>query len=313
MHMNSLIKSIVFFLGIIFLFSCETVIDPTLQTAEPILVVDAWVNNKPEPQVIKLTKTQPYFDQSLPPGVSGAQVVVAGSDGSEYVFLESATPGEYTWTPGVDEVFGETGVTYTLTVVAEGETYQSVTRMGRVPAIDSITFRREEGNQFIDELFLAEFWAFDPVEPGDSYWIKTFKNGQLLNKPSDLNLAYDAGFTRGGNFTGAYFIAPIRTAINPFDADEDDRLLSPYVVGDSLYVEIHSLSEASFDFLTQVAIQTDRPGGFSELFAIPLANVSSNVANVNPAGKKVVGFFNVASVSGLGRKFSSLDDLTEED
>lgn len=313
MHMNSLIKSIVFFLGIILLFSCETVIDPTLQTAEPILVVDAWVNNKPEPQVIKLTKTQPYFDQSLPPGVSGAQVIVAGSDGSEYVFLESATPGQYTWTPGVDEVFGETGVTYTLTVVAEGETYQSITRMGRVPAIDSITFRREEGNQFIDELFLAEFWAFDPVEPGDSYWIKTFKNGQLLNKPSDLNLAYDAGFARGGNFTGAYFIAPIRTAINPFDTDEDDRLLSPYVVGDSLYVEIHSLSEASFDFLTQVAIQTDRPGGFAELFAIPLANVSSNVANVNPAGKKVVGFFNVASVSGLGRKFSSLDDLTEEE
>jgi len=173
MHMNSLIKSIVFFLGIIFLFSCETVIDPTLQTAEPILVVDAWVNNKPEPQVIKLTETQPYFDQSLPQGVSGAQVIVAGSDGSEYVFLESATSGQYTWTPGVDEVFGETGVTYTLTIVAEGETYQSITRMGRVPAIDSITFRREEGNQFIDELFLAEFWAFDPVEPGDSYWIKT--------------------------------------------------------------------------------------------------------------------------------------------
>src|SRR5690606_17529707 len=78
-------RLLVFFIGAMFLFSCETVIDPTLQTAEPILVVDAWVNNKPEPQVIKLTKTQPYFDQSLPPGVSGAQVIVAGSDGSEYV------------------------------------------------------------------------------------------------------------------------------------------------------------------------------------------------------------------------------------
>lgn len=314
MRMNKLHKAIAFLFGSIILFSCETVIDPTLQNAEPILVVDAWVNNKPEPQVIKLTKTQPYFDQSLPPGVTGAQVVVMGSDGSEYVFTESDTDaGQYIWTPGMDEVFGETGVTYTLTIVAEGETYQSITRMGRVPAIDSITFRMEEGNQFIDDFYLAEFWAFDPAEPGDTYWIKTFKNGQLLNKPSDLNLAYDAGFTRGGNFTGAYFIAPIRTAINPFDQDENDRFLSPYVVGDSVYVEIHSLSEASFDFLTQVVIQTDRPGGFSELFATPLANVPSNVANVNAAGKKVVGFFNVASVSGLGRKFSSLDDLMEKD
>lgn len=291
--------------------SCETVIDPTLQTAEPILVVDAWVNNKPEPQVIRLTKTQPYFEQSLPPGVSGAQVMISGSDGSEYLFTEGEADGEYIWTPGVGEVFGETGVMYTLTVVAEGETYQSITRMGRVPEIDSITFRREEASQFIDEMFLAEFWAFDPAEPGDTYWIKAFKNGQLLNKPSDMNLAYDAGFTRGGNFTGAYFIAPIRTGINPFDQDENDKFLSPYVVGDSVYVEIHSLSEAAFDFLTQVAIQTDRPGGFSELFATPLANVPSNVFNVNPSGKKVVGFFNVASVSGLGRKFSSLDDLLE--
>lgn len=291
--------------------SCETVIDPTLQTAEPILVVDAWVNNKPEPQVIRLTKTQPYFEQSLPPGVSGAQVMISGSDGSEYLFTEGEADGEYIWTPGVGEGFGETGVTYTLTVVAEGETYQSITRMGRVPEIDSITFRREEASQFIDEMFLAEFWAFDPAEPGDTYWIKAFKNGQLLNKPSDMNLAYDAGFTRGGNFTGAYFIAPIRTGINPFDQDENDKFLSPYVVGDSVYVEIHSLSEAAFDFLTQVAIQTDRPGGFSELFATPLANVPSNVFNVNPSGKKVVGFFNVASVSGLGRKFSSLDDLLE--
>src|SRR5690606_12371161 len=146
--MKHIIKYIAFLSGFITLMSCETVIDPTLQTAEPILVVDAWVNNKPEPQVIRLTKTQPYFEQSLPPGVSGAQVMISGSDGSEYLFTEGEADGEYIWTPGVGEGFGETGVTYTLTVVAEGETYQSITRMGRVPEIDSITFRREEASQF---------------------------------------------------------------------------------------------------------------------------------------------------------------------
>jgi hypothetical protein len=78
-----------------------------------------------------------------------------------------------------------------------------------------------------------------------------------------------------------------------------------------VYVEIHSLSEASFTYLTQVAIQTDRPGGFAELFATPLANVSTNITNVNATGTKVVGFFNVASVSGLGRKFRSLEDVSD--
>ncbi|MCK6618170.1 MAG: DUF4249 domain-containing protein [Cyclobacteriaceae bacterium] len=292
-------------------WACETVVFPELSPATPVLVVDAWITNKPEPQVIKLTKTQPYFENTVPPGVSGAQVEIEDNEGNLFVFEESDTlAGLYVWVPGTGEVLGQTGRTYTLRITAEGESYLSSARMGRVPPVDSITFRKEPGNQFVPDLYLAEFWATDPVESGDTYWIKTFKNSTLLNKPSELNLAYDAGFSRGGNFSGVVFIAPIRTGINPFDQDKDGNFLSPYVVGDSLYVEIHSLTEASFDFLTQVALQTDRPGGFAELFATPLANVSTNIVNVNPSGRKAVGFFNVAAVSGLGRKFASLDDVT---
>lgn len=313
MPMKSLLK-IFILISTLALLACETVIDPTLQPATPVLVVDAWITNKQEPQVIKLMKTQSYFDNTLPPGVLGATVTIEDSNGEIYTFLESNTePGAYIWTPAPDEVFGETGLTYTLRISAEGETYTSSTRMGRVPPIDSITFQLQEGNQFVTDLYLAEFWATDPLEPGDTYWIKTYKNSTLLNKPSEISLAYDAGFSRGSNFSGIVFIAPIRTSINPFDQDEDNNLLSPYVVGDSLYVELHSLTDASFDFLTQVVVQTDRPGGFSELFSTPLANVSTNIKNVNPNGKKAVGFFNVASVSGLGRKFASLDDVTKKE
>ncbi|MBX2963439.1 MAG: DUF4249 domain-containing protein [Cyclobacteriaceae bacterium] len=294
------------------LVGCETIIDPALKPAVPVLVVDAWITNQSEPQVIRLTKTQSYFDSTLPLGVKGAQVRVEGSDGKIYMFIESDTDaGAYVWIPADNEVFGETGLIYQLRISSEGEEYIASTPMGRVPPVDSITFRLQEGNQFVTDLYLAEFWATDPLEAGDTYWIKTYKNGVLLNKPSEINLAYDAGFSRGGNFSGVVFIAPIRTAINPFDQDENNNFLSPYEVGDSLYVELHSLSEASFDFLTQVVVQTDRPGGFSELFATPLANVSTNINNVNPNGKKAVGFFNVASVSGLGRKFASLDDVTK--
>ncbi|MDH4058671.1 MAG: DUF4249 domain-containing protein [Cyclobacteriaceae bacterium] len=299
-------------ISLLFSSACETIINPNLESAEPILVIDAWINNKAEPQVISLSMTQPYFENVVPPPVEGAQVSITDSNGKVYVFTE-AEPGAYTWTPVGSEVFGETGLSYELRITANGESYISSTKMGRVPPIDSITFLVEEGNQFVTDLYLAEFWAVDPLEAGDSYRIKAFKNGNLLNKPSEMNLAYDAGFSKGGGtFTGITFISPIRTGINPFDQDENKELLSPYVVGDSVYVELHSLTDASFDFLTQVALQTDRPGGFSELFSTPLANVSSNVRNDNPNGKKVVGFFNVASVSGLGRKFASLDDVTKQ-
>ena len=39
------------------------------------------------------------------------------------------------------------------------------------------------------------------------------------------------------------------------------------------------------------------------LFATPLANVSTNIKNVNANGSKVLGFFNVAAVSVAGKRF----------
>lgn len=298
------------FVTLVSLVACEEVIFPTLENADPIYVVDAWISNKPEPQVIKLMRTQPYFEQELPPGVSGATITITDSEGKVYTFSEEAEAGVYTWTPLGAEVFGEVGLTYSLTISVEGETLESYTDMSDAPPIDSITFNMQQGNSFIDDLYFAEFWATDLVPVGDAYWIKTYKNGVLLNKPSDINVAYDAAFGRGSDFSGVAFISPVRTSINPFDEDEDGNVLSPYVVGDSVYVEIHSLSEAGFDFLNEVIIQTDRPGGFGELFSTPLANVPTNLKNSNANGTKVVGFFNVAASNGFGRKFKSLDEIS---
>jgi hypothetical protein len=291
-------------------YSCEDVINPELEIAEPVLVIDAWINNLPDSQKVILTRTQPYFQNILPPTVSGATVTITDQNGTVFSFLEDK-PGEYVWVPSGNDVFGALGLNYTLSVQTNGETFIAESRMGRVPVVDSITFFVQEGNQFIDDLYQAEFWAKDPLETGDAYWIKFYKNGVQQNKPSEIITAYDAGFTKGGNFSGVEFIPPIRRAINPFDTDADDQLLSPYQVGDSVSVQIHAVTEAAFNFLNQVAIQTDRPGGFSELFSTPLANVSTNIRNTNANGSKVVGFFNVGAVSGLGRKFNSLDDVTE--
>ncbi len=291
-------------------YSCEEVINPELEDAQPVLVIDAWLNNVAGTQQIKLMRTQPYFENVLPPGVSGAVVSVADEKGNVYSFIETE-PGVYVWTPVGNEVFGEVGLTYELIVREGTETFVSTSRMGRTPAIDSLTFFLQPGGQFFDDQYQAEFWSTDPIEPNDAYWVKTFKNGEQLLKPSEIVTAYDAGFSKGGNFNGVPFIAPIRRAINPFDEAEDGTFKSPYVVGDSVYVQIQSVTEAAFNFLNEVRIQTDRPGGFSELFATPLANVSTNIKNTNNNGSKVVGFFNVGAVSGLGRKFKSLDELSK--
>lgn len=292
-------------------FSCDEVIHPELEKADPVLVIDAWLNDAAGAQQISLTRSQPYFENSLPSGVSGAVVTVTDQNNKVYPFGESK-PGVYQWTPIGNEVFGQVGYTYRLSVQVGSEIFISEAKMGGAPAIDSITFFLEPAGQFFDDLYQAQFWATDTQNPNDTYWIKTFKNGTQLLKPNEIITAYDAGFSKGVDFNGVEFIYPLRTAINPFDQDKDGKILSPYALGDSVYVQIQAITEAAFNFLNEVKIQTDRPGGFSELFATSLANVSTNITNTNGNGSVVLGFFNVGAVTGFGRKFKSLDELSED-
>ena len=304
--MKKLFYTLSFFLaGVVLITSCETVINPELEKVENVLAVDAWINNKPGKQTITLAMTQSYFDNALPPGVSGATVTVENvSTGKICAFNEVVGgKGAYVWTPSsTTELVGQSGDNFKLTIIASGQTYESFSSMGRVPVIDSLTFTYEEKSSFFPASYNAEFWATDLVGAGDTYWIRATKNDTLLNNPSEISLAYDAGFSNGSNFDGIEFIPPIRSSINPFNQDEDGNFLSPYSPGDKLYVEIQSVSLAAYNYLAQVSVQTNRPGGFSELFSSPIANVSTNIANRNANGKKAVGFFNVAAISSLSKK-----------
>lgn len=143
--MKKLIISTYTCLSVGLLMSCENLISPELEKAEPVLVVDAWITNKPEEQIIQLTQTQPYFENSLPTGVSGAQVEIVDDQGKIYPFAEKeGVPGAYALVSFGSEVFGEVGRSFELTIQLDGDVFKSVSTMKRVPAIDSVTFTFEE-------------------------------------------------------------------------------------------------------------------------------------------------------------------------
>ncbi|MEO9483127.1 MAG: DUF4249 domain-containing protein [Ekhidna sp.] len=297
-------KKLFILLFAIMILACEDDISVELPNAEPILAFDAWIYRKAEKQTIRITRTNSYFDSSAPGGVSGASVLVVDGAGTIYPFIEES-PGEYSWIPAnAADSFGTVGETYLLDVQIDGKQYGSTSKMGRVPEIDSITWRFQEGSFGADDSYFAEFWSRDFVGEGDAYWIKSWKNGLRLNKPQEINVSFDGAFSPGGNADGLTFIQPIRDAINPFDQDEDDEFIPPFEGPgeDSIYVEINSITPEAWFFWNQVIIQTDRPGGFGELFASSLANVESNI--VAEDDEQVVGFFCVSAVNGLGRKFT---------
>ncbi|WP_425389815.1 DUF4249 domain-containing protein [Ekhidna sp.] len=297
-------KKLLIILSAVIILSCEDDINVQLADAEPVLAFDAWIYRKAEKQTIRITRTNTYFDGSTPAGVSGASVAVVDADGTVFPFNEES-PGIYSWLPANEaDSFGTVGQTYFLDVLIDGKQYGSVSKMGRVPEIDSITWRFEEGSFGSEDFYVAEFWSRDFEGEGDAYWIKSWKNDTLLNKPNEINLSFDGAFSPGGNADGLTFIQPIRDGITPFETDENDEFIPPFTGPgeDSVYVEINSITPEAWFFWNQVIIQTDRPGGFGELFATPLANVESNIQTTDE--EQIVGFFCVSAVKGLGRRFT---------
>ncbi|MFK7808095.1 MAG: DUF4249 domain-containing protein [Saprospiraceae bacterium] len=288
--------------------SCEDVVEVDLEAGDNQLVVDAWITNQEGPQTIRLVRTSPYFDSSASPAETGATVAVVSESGTVYEFKDDDNDGSYIWESTDGSTFGQVGESYTLGIeTADNIVYTSFSRMNRIMPIDSIVTEDREEELGSPAGIYAEVYARDFVGEGDAYWIKTFKNGQFLNKPSEMNIAYDASFTPGGNADGIAFITPIRAGINrqadSVDGAEDDNDLPPWAIGDSIRVEIHSLTNESYFFL--VGARTQMTLGDATLFAEPPSNIPSNIIYVGegePAPRdKAVGFFNVAAVSELGR------------
>ena len=287
--------------------SCTDVIEVELEPGDNQLVVDAWINNKSETQVIKLRRTSPYFDSSPSPAELGATVTIQEEDAFTYTFEDIDNTGNYTWTPDSGQSFGAIGNVYTLNIeLANGKKYQASSVMNRVPAVDSIAAEEREEELGQPAGYYCEFFAVDPPGAGDAYWIKTYKNGEFLNKPSEMNLAFDAGFTAGAMLDGITFITPIRSFVNrvPDSGDNavDTDSFPPYVKGDSITVQINSLTFEAFEFLSQA--QTQLTLGNAGLFAEPPSNVPTNIIPINATEPEdePVGFFNVSAVSSLGRR-----------
>ncbi|HMQ06576.1 MAG TPA: DUF4249 family protein [Saprospiraceae bacterium] len=280
---------------LVLLVACEDVIRLDSGFTQPIMVVDAWLDNLEKTQKITLTWSQDYFNASLPVGIENASVTLVRNGSLAWDF-EHQSNGVYEWVPEEGQVIGEVGDVFTLEILWNNKVYTGQTMMFRVPPIDSIAQVFEEEQLGIPEGIYAELFVTDLPGIGDTYWAKTWKNGQFLNKPQEMLLVYDATFDAGSSLDGVPFIFPLRRGINPFP-DDFSNLEAPYQPGDEIYVELHSISNEAFRFMRIARDQMTN--GDNGIFSIPLANTIGNV--VSQDGRdRWLGFFNVSAVSKAG-------------
>lgn len=273
------------------LMSCEDEITVDNGFEKPQIVIDAWINNEAEPQTIIITESQNYFDNRLPTKISGAMVSIKNGD-QTLDFIENSA-GDYVWTPTQDiPTIGSINDEFTLTIVSGDQVITSTTTLNRVPEIDSISIYFEEEAFGADPGLFSELYATDLPGKGDTYWVKSYRNDTLLNRPQELNIIYDATFDSGTDIDGTPFIRPLRFGINALD---DDGFPKELFNGDRIRCEIHSISNEAFRFLQLVQEQTTN--GDNSIFALPVANSKGNVYDSN--GDRVLGVFNVAAISSL--------------
>ncbi len=285
-----------------FTISCEDIIQIELDSGRPQIVVDGFLNDLPQKQTIRLTYSGRYFDASQAQPVLNAVVTVVnhGADSTytikkqEFVFADAFQKGEYSYNFDSVHRIGKVGDYFSLSIVHEKGVFVARSKMNRVPKIDSITLGPPDTPPFnFKRGFVATLWAMDFPGRGDTYWVKTFKNGKYLDDPQYINPVFDAAFDGGSQSDGLMFIIPIRLLrINYVDENNPENAF--YQSGDTIRIEIHSITREVHDFLRQAQDQLSNGG----LFATPPYNLLTNISNINPAsGEKPVGIFCVSAVN----------------
>jgi len=291
-------KYYIILLLILALFSCEDKIDLSnkLKNSEPQLVVDAFLNNLKESQTVILSGTQPFYDNTSQKLLSGATVSLSDlSSGAVYAFSETEQ-GKFMSALNGDSML-KVGHEYALNINYKDENFVAYSKMNRVVPIDSIQFKESEkiNGEKKPGKFDAEFFATDAEGLGDRYWVRFYKNGIRNTQPELINISYDGSLGASTVTDNVVFILPLRQQINESGQDKE------YQTGESLMVEIYSISKEASFFLSSIQqlSQQSSGGSFGALFSQPPYNLPTNIQNSNEKGTKPVGYFSTSAAYQL--------------
>ncbi len=262
MKKNIVLKSkkiILFFLVGFSLFSCEDVIQADLDTGEAKIVIDAEIlwqkGTDGATQTIKISRMTAYYNPETPK-VSGAQVYIENSTGSQFSFPETA-PGIYSCTDFVP-VLNET---YTLHVLADGQNYTASEKLIPVPQINRLEQTISTG--FGDDQQEVAIYYSDPANE-TNYYLTSFVTSILPYPEYELN---DDKLTDG----------------NESKSDFSHEDLKP---GDTVEITLRGLSRQFYNYMNLILEAAD-----SNPFSTPPANIRGNILNQDNSSSPALGYF----------------------
>lgn len=234
--------------------SCQKVIDVDLNSAEPKIVIEAYLANDGTCS-IWLTQTVNFDEPNNFPPVSGAVIRLSDDAGkSELISESTVTPGFYYGTT----ISGMPGRTYTLEVTVDGKTYTAKEKMADTVSIDSVNLQKG----FFRDVNNIHVYFTDPKGLENWYRITHVVNNEVRNT---LDVTEDIG-RDGQQFDATLFVG------------EDDTLKS----NDSVYIQLWNIDKGSYKYYSTL-FQAEGGGDPGATPANPVSNFSNGA----------LGFFSV--------------------
>jgi hypothetical protein len=167
-------------------------------------------------------------------------------------------------------VWGAVGVTYNLTIEAEGKSLSSTTTILNPIPLDSTWYRYIKVNNAGDSLGFVYAHFIDPPMEGDCYRWLARRQGKDYSFVAPVGSVFDDKFVNGQSFDFAYSRGEVPNSTAEDDHNEEDGY---FKIGDTVIVKYCTIDRATFDFFRQVDVAIYSQGN---PFAAPTA-VPSNV------------------------------------
>lgn len=249
--------------------SCEKVIDVSLNTGEPKLVVEAsirWYEGTDgSQQKIRLSTTTDYFASEVPP-VTDAVVLVTNSSGQVFTFVQNELPGTYEcndFIPVINE-------NYTLTISYKGEMYTATEPLLNTPTINRVEQKDDAG--ILGNEIEVKFFFNDIVNETNHYFLRIDDPYKVIPEYGVL----EDRFFQNNEMFGLYF-------------SED---LKP---GDTLKFTLNGVTLNYYNYMNVLLTQT----GTNSMgpFSTPTSTIRGNVVNQTNFDNFALGFFRLSKTS----------------
>ena len=255
--------------------ACEKIVEIDLPSESPRLVIEGQITNERAPWQVKLTLSQPYFDQAQADIISQAVVRIIGTDGSD-VLLSHVDSGSFV---SADTQQCVTGESYTLNVEYNGEEYQATEQMKNAFPLDTIaSFLLPDNNGFIPSGYYVFIQGKENPESGDYYLFKAYRGDTLKTRELD-NDEFGSVSYLNENIDADRILQELALGKTPRPF--------PFLVepGDSILVEQFAITQQYYQFIIDLEAQRSRSG---TPFDPPPANPNNNLSN------GALGYFSVA-------------------